>query len=95
MKIAEFDRRLNVSSITLDPDTLSLTVDEAKTMTATLLPVGHNEPGKVTWNSSDESIAIVSHDGVVTGVAEGTCTITASFGSVKATCPCTVKAATP
>ena len=95
MKIAEFDRRINVTSITLDPDSLSLTVDEALPMTATLLPANHNQPGTVNWSSSDEAIAIVSHEGIVTGVAEGTCTITASFGSVKATCPCTIKAATP
>lgn len=95
MKVAEFDRRINVTSITLDPDKLSLTVGDSETLTATLLPTRHNEPGTVQWTSSDETIATVSNLGEVTAVAEGTCTITASFGSVKATCPCTVKAATP
>ena len=39
----------------------------------------------VKWESSDNEIATVK-DGVVTGVSNGTATITASVGDVKATC---------
>lgn len=41
----------------------------------------------VEWSSSDESIATVDEDGVVTLVANGSCVITASIGAVSATCP--------
>ncbi|MBQ5435578.1 MAG: Ig-like domain-containing protein, partial [Bacteroidales bacterium] len=54
------------------------------------LPVNHNQPGTVNWSTSDETVAIVSHTGVVTAVAEGTCTITAHFGNLTATCAVTV-----
>ena len=35
---------------------------------------------KVTWTSSDETVAAVSQDGTVTAVARGTATITAGGG---------------
>ena len=44
------------------------------------------------WTSSDESVAIVEN-GVVTGVAEGTATITAKAGGKVKTCAVTVSAA--
>ena len=44
----------------------------------------------ITWSSSDESVATVI-DGIVTGIGTGTCSITASLGSLTTTCPVTVK----
>ncbi|MCR4859627.1 MAG: Ig-like domain-containing protein [Bacteroidales bacterium] len=44
------------------------------------------------WSSSDESVATVSQSGVVTPVGNGTATITASKGSLSATCSVTVDA---
>lgn len=41
----------------------------------------------VEWSSSDESVATVDEDGVVTLVQDGYCVITASIGAVEATCP--------
>ena len=43
-----------------------------------------------TWTSSDESVAIVDADGVVTAVGEGECDITASLLDKTATCHVTV-----
>lgn len=43
----------------------------------------------VTWTSSDETVATVDADGVVTGISEGTCVITATSnldGTVSASC---------
>lgn len=44
----------------------------------------------VTWTSSDASVATVSSDGLVTSVAVGTATITASSGSANAAAGMTV-----
>ena len=64
-----------IPSVTLDKDTLSLTVGGATgSLSATVVPVG----ATVTWKSSDTTKATVS-SGTVTAVAAGTCTITASI----------------
>ena len=41
---------------------------------------------ELTWTSSDESVATVDTNGVVTAVAPGTATITATAGEMTATC---------
>lgn len=52
------------------------------------------EYGKITWTSSDESIATVSSKGYVKGIMQGTVTITAETKSgLKATCTIKVKGA--
>ena len=64
-----------IPSVTLDKETLSLTVGGATgSLSATVAPVG----ATVTWKSSDITKATVSN-GTVTAVAAGTCTITASI----------------
>ena len=66
-----------VKSVTLDQTTLTKAVgDDAVTLTATVDPTDASDK-TVTWKSSDESVATVA-DGVVTFVAAGTATITAT-----------------
>ncbi len=48
------------------------------------------EDADVTWSSSDEGVATVSSQGLVTAVANGTSTITARSGSASATAAVTV-----
>lgn len=55
-------------------ETFELTVKEASTEEEKELPV------EITWSSSDETVATVDSDGVVTGVAKGTALIYASNG---------------
>ena len=43
---------------------------------------GMKSPGPLVWTSSNPAIATVDHSGVATGVAPGSVTITASYGSV-------------
>lgn len=43
-----------------------------------------------TWSSSDEDVATVSSAGLVTGVASGTCTITATYNGISGTAVITV-----
>jgi uncharacterized repeat protein (TIGR01451 family) len=74
-------------SITLDKSTINLTQGDSQQLTATTTPAG----AQVNWKSSDTSIAIVDSTGKVTGVKEGTCTITATTADgLTATCIVTV-----
>ena len=84
-----------VSSVTVAPSTLTLTVSNTGNLSATVN--GDNNPSQmVTWSSSNTSVAIVSALGVVTAVATGTATITATSqldSSKSGSCTVTVEAA--
>lgn len=73
------------SSVTIDPPQAQVRMGDRITVKGTPRDEGGNQMGgKVTYTSSDPSIATVSSSGVVTGVAEGTVTITASSGGKSA-----------
>jgi len=85
-----------VTSITLSSSSLTVTEGDEAMLTATILPTNATD-NSVTWSSSDESIATVSDEGVVSAKSAGsaTITVTANDGSgVKATCDVTVEAKT-
>ena len=67
---------VKVESITLSQTSLELTVDDTETIVATVLPEKAHQ--KVNWSSSDETVATVDENGVVTAVAIGTTTIICS-----------------
>lgn len=73
-------------TVTLDKETLTLEIGNSETLTATLSKEGE----EVTWSTSAASVATVS-EGVVTGVSEGTATITATAGDAAASCTVTVQ----
>jgi len=81
---------VSVTGVSLN--TNSTTVEEGKdvTLTATVAPSNATNQG-VSWTTSDSSIATVS-GGIVTGVSEGsaTITVTTSDGGYTATCLVTV-----
>jgi hypothetical protein len=77
-----------VTDISLDQTTLSLKAGETATLKAATTPAD----AEVTWKSSNEKIATVK-DGVVTAVAAGEATITATAGEKTADCAVTVTAA--
>ena len=79
-----------VTGITLNPTSVTITVGETATLTATVSPADATDK-TVTWSSSDAKIATVK-DGTVTAVAAGTTKITATAGGKTATCEVTVKA---
>lgn len=85
-------RKINVVDIQLDKR--SVLVDQGATFTikANIIP-GNATNQKVTWSSSDESIAKVSSSGKVTAVATGVCQITATTaeGGFTAVCMIQVK----
>ena len=84
-----------VTGVSVTPTAGSVTVGQTLTLTASVAPADATNKA-VTWSSSSDSIATVSDEGVVTGVAEGdaTITVTTEDGGFTATCNVTVEAAT-
>ena len=85
-----------VTSITLSQTTLSLQEGKTQTLTATVMPEDA-ENKTLAWESSNEAVATVSTDGLVTAVAEGSCVITCSAvdgSGVFAECEVTVSSGT-
>ncbi len=79
-----------VSAITISATTLEVMVGKTAALTVTVDPEDATDPS-VEWTSSNTKVAKVSADGVVTAVAVGTATITASTHNGKsATCKVTV-----
>lgn len=74
-----------VTSLTLSASSLSLSGSTPQTLIPTVVP----SSASVSWSSSDNSIATVV-GGVVTGVSNGSCVITASAGNLSANCSVTV-----
>lgn len=62
----------------------TLVYGETLQMTAVLTPA--DSEGQIVWSSSDGAVATVDQTGLVTYVAKGTCTITATCGDVSAEC---------
>lgn len=80
-----------VTSINVTPATATLTVGGTTTLTAEVLPATATTK-TYAWSTSDANVASVSAAGVVTAVAAGSATITATTtdGSKKDTCVVTV-----
>lgn len=86
------------TAITVTPTTLSLTEGETEKLSATVTPAEANQ--KVTWTSSDKTVATVDTEGNVTANAVGKTEITATTTAttkdgkaLTATCTVTVTAA--
>ena len=81
-----------VASISLDKTSVKLNYGDLQQLAATVSPFNATAKA-IHWASSDESVVYVDADGFVTGVGEGTTTVTA-FGSsgVRATCTVSVSA---
>ncbi len=66
---------IEVTGVSLSPSTIGITVGETSTLTAEVSPSDASD-ASLSWQSSDENVATVSSNGLVTGVAEGTATVT-------------------
>lgn len=80
---------IGVSSITLSQTMAEMLIGETVQLTATILPSNATDKA-VTWASSKQSVATISNNGLITAVAEGQSTITATAGGKSATCQVTV-----
>jgi len=86
------DPVIAVSGITLNQSSVSLEEGATVSLTATVSPSNATDK-TVTWSSSDSGVATVA-GGVVTGVAEGSATVTATAGGKSAKCEVKVTAKT-
>ena len=78
-----------VENITLNKTTHTMNVTETVTLVATVTPDNATRK-EVTWTTSDASVATVEN-GVVTAVAAGTATITATADGISTSCVVTVE----
>lgn len=79
-----------LTGITLNRTTATIAVGGTTTLTASKVPSTTTDETPITWSSSNEDVATVTAGGVVTGVAAGTATITATCNGKTATCTVTV-----
>lgn len=63
------------TTVTLNKNTVEIDIQETEALTATVSPANATYPEK-EWESSDPTVATVTQDGVVFGVAPGTATVT-------------------
>jgi len=77
-----------VTQVKLNRTSLTLSLYEQKTLTATYSPKNAAHT-MITWSSSNKKVATVDENGLVTALAKGKCTITAKSESGK-TAKCTV-----
>lgn len=66
-----------VSSVTVVPDTLELVVNDTEQLTVVVLP-NNATNNTVTWSSSDTNVITVDSSGLVTGIATGSASVTAT-----------------
>ena len=78
-----------VESVSVNPATAELIVGRTLTLEAKVLPKEANQG--VVWSSTDDKVATVDENGIVTARAKGTATITATAdGGKEASCNITV-----
>ena len=83
---------INVTGVTVDPETATLEIGETQQLTPTVEPSNASYKA-VSFTSSDDAIAKVDNDGLVTAVAAGSADITVESlmdGSKTAVCTLTV-----
>ena len=80
-----------VKNVTVSPSSASIQAGGTVQLTATTKPAGT----AVTWASSNSSVATVSQTGLVTGVAAGSATVTASAGTRSGSSAITVTSPPP
>lgn len=66
-----------VTDIVLSETSTSINIGEQTTITATITPSNASNK-QIEWSSSNQSVAIVSSTGTVTGLSEGYCNVTAA-----------------
>lgn len=79
---------VDINSITITPAAVNLKTGETKQLAYTVEPENATDK-TITWNSNNTAVATVTESGLITAIAKGEATITASAakdGSVPGTC---------
>ena len=88
--------KIPLEEIKLDITKLELALDETYNLKLFYLPEDNTDTPNVTWTSSDEKVAIVSNEGTVKAVGEGTSIVTAkTTDGTNKTVSCEVVVKTP
>ena len=77
------------TSVTVAPASVTLAPTATQQLTTTVLPA--NSTDSLSYSTSNSSVATVSNTGLITAVAEGSATITATSGDYSANCVVTVE----
>ncbi len=85
---------ITVESVTIQTSQLTLMPGETAQLEATVTP-SDAANSDVTWTTSNDAVATVSEDGLVTAVSPGDALITATADSKSATCEVTVSLPAP
>ncbi|HEX6644263.1 MAG TPA: Ig-like domain-containing protein, partial [Gemmatimonadales bacterium] len=85
------------AELELTPDRLALEVGKRQPLYAAVYDRQGNlvTSASITFASSDSTVATVSADGTVTGIGNGSATVEATSGSLRATVPVTVTGGAP
>ena len=81
---------IGVSGVELSETSYSMVVGDSLLLKAVITPSDATDQ-TVNWDSSEESVAVVSSSGLVSAVGKGTCVITASVDGKSARCAITVQ----
>jgi len=73
-----------IKNIYFKKDKVQLSVDEQYTAELFMEPFSETDYDRVTWKSSDNSVAVVDKMGRITAVYTGVCTVTARCGKLRA-----------
>ena len=84
------DNSVSVTSIELEKDNIELKEGEAYTLVATINPSNATNKN-IRWSSSNEKVATVSKQGIITAVGQGKATIYATTEDQNKTATCSVE----
>ena len=73
---------IEITKIEINASTKSIEVGESKILTTTILPSNATDK-KISWESSDESIAMINEEGKLVAKGAGTVDITATMSNGK------------
>jgi uncharacterized protein YjdB len=90
--VTVISEEIPVTEVSLDKTAIDMYIGDVEQLSATVVPANATNT-EVTWSSSSTAVVTVSDAGLVTGISDGTATVTVTStdGEFTATCTVTVK----